>query len=306
MISNSYLTSEFAVRDQKTSSESRSKLASREKSTKITIVGSGIVGTATALSLAKNTCNSLEMYDVSRAQEVRAEQVLVASPWNVNSIEFHPKLEAAVEGAAAVIVAVPTPISTDDKPYDYSIINEVVRKITEATSAPLIIRSTVDPLWLRKTASRIKNDLIFMPEFLREASYLEDAVAPNMIVVGANRDVRVYMDKLLRGYQCPKCYVSLETASMLKLALNSFLATKISYFNEIKRICDGLPNANANVIFEICSKSRHLTDGAWGVYGGKPYGGKCLPKDIRALISISNSGLLKSVKGVNDRMGADN
>jgi UDPglucose 6-dehydrogenase len=273
------------------------------KGFKIAIVGSGIVGTATVLSLAKNTQNKVEVYDVSLDQERKAERLLGASPWNLNDITFHPKLDKAVEGADAVMVCVPTPISEDYKPYDYTIIDEIVQNIAKATKAPIIVRSTVDPIWLRKTTGSIENDIIFMPEFLREATYLEDALDPDLIVVGLqNKKQRAFIDQLLKGYQCPKFFVSLETASLLKLTLNSFLATKISFFNEIKEICDSIPNANAQAIFEICARSKHTTDGSWGVYGGRPYGGKCLPKDVRALIAISNSELLKSVRAINDKM----
>jgi len=139
---------------------------------------------------------------------------------------------------------------------------------------------------------------------LNEAHPYEDVMSPDRIVIGefdkASGDV---LADLYSGFKCPIIRTNIVTAEMAKYANNSFNATKISFFNEIIMMCNKI-EADPVTIHRIIQLDRYYSVHPWHI--GTPFGGKCLPKDLNAIITMFNHGgihdpvLLKAVRNVNN------
>jgi nucleotide sugar dehydrogenase len=121
------------------------------------------------------------------------------------------------------------------------------------------------------------------PEFLREQSPLEDFLHPNRVVIGEyDKKSGDVLENLYAPLKFPIIRTDLDTAEMIKYASNLFLASKISFFNEIFLICEKL-GLDSKKVSEATSLDYRI--GRYGIYGGKPFGGMCLPKDLTAFVS---------------------
>ena len=221
-----------------------------------------------------------------------------------------------------IFICVPTPFSEEENAYDVDAILEVLESIkqaiidSESDKQKVVIRSTIDPASLHAFNQCFGNymSISFMPEFLRESSYEHDSRHPDRVLIGVH-DLNIDLDlaeyiKLFVKYGTsvePDTYrVSItcnRVASLTKLSVNSFLATKVSFFNEIQRMAPDVYDEISDLVGDDkrIGHSHTMVPGTHG-YG---FSGKCLPKDLSGLISYSermghDPDLLKSVRDYND------
>ncbi len=273
---------------------------------KIAIIGSGIVGSATGSAFLKASLHDVTFYDVAKSQLDRVS----SSALSVSHRQFSitSEIEIALARADYAMVCVPTPASGDvNEIYDYSFLDQAMQDIAKARSedCTIVVRSTIDPLKARSLAQQYGN-VWYAPEFLREKTFLEDALSPERILIGIpdteNPSDRIAATQLFRNFKCPKYIVSLEEAAFTKLVTNSYLATKISFFNEVGEIAKSLPNLDPEMAAELIALDPRI--GRYGIRSGKPYGGKCLPKDSKALIKLAGGfEILRAADEVNEKLG---
>ena len=195
-----------------------------------------------------------------------------------------------------IFICVPTPMYEDGS-QDLSIIDLVLKEIKEnAINSMTVVKSTVLPDGILEIEKLIP-DVIYNPEFLREKHAFEDFIKSEIIIFGGQKDsadeianfYKKHTDCINTEYQ----FTDLITASMVKYSINTFLSTKVIFFNQIFNIFKALSNeSNWNQFVKIISKdkrigSSHLSvPGHDGRYG---FGGACLPKDSSALINFASS-----------------
>ncbi len=221
---------------------------------------------------------------------------LMAKNVEAGRLSFTGDLKDAVAGADAVFIAVGTPTRRGDGHADLTYVYAAAEEIAHAVSdyTVVVTKSTV-PVGtnrqvkqvIRKAAPDLDFDVASNPEFLREGAAIDDFMRPDRVVVGVQSDraaevmAEIYRPLFLRDF--PIMTTDLESAEMIKYAANAFLATKITFINEIAALCE---RTGANV--KSVSKGIGL-DGRIGnkfLHAGPGYGGSCFPKDTKALARI--------------------
>ena len=211
-------------------------------------------------------------------------------------LSFSTDLKAAVDGADAVFIAVGTPTRRGDGHADLSFVMEAAREIAGALTgyAVVVTKSTV-PVGTNRQVKQViakanpqaEFDVASNPEFLREGAAIDDFMRPDRIVVGVQHEraaevmAEIYRPLYLRDF--PILTTDLESAEMIKYAANAFLATKITFINEIAALCE---RTGADI--KMVSNGMGL-DGRIGnkfLHAGPGFGGSCFPKDTRALARI--------------------
>lgn len=290
---------------------------------KITVIGAGYVGLVTGTCFADlgNTVTCVEV-DLQKLDQLRRGEVPFFEPslsekmkrsLDAGRLHFTNDLEEAISDSAIVFSAVGTPPKANgeaDLQYVFQVVDAVidlVLKTNDNTQRILITKSTVPVGTGRKIQKRIQDaglseDKLVNasnPEFLREGSAVHDFFHPDRIVLGGyNKEA---LDALSTLYDpiyrtdVPIVRTDLETAELSKYASNAFLATKISFINEMANLCE-LMGANVKDISKIMGMDGRI--GKYFLHPGPGYGGSCFPKDTKALIHTAD-GLnydLKSVK----------
>ena len=222
--------------------------------------------------------------------------VVMARNIAAGRLSFTSDIFAAVDGADAVFIAVGTPTRRGDGHADLSYVMAAAEEVARALTgyAVVVTKSTVPVGTNRKVADVIRQtrpdaefDVASNPEFLREGAAIDDFMKPDRVIVGVEsaraQQVMgdVYRPLFLRDF--PIVYTDLESAEMIKYAANAFLATKISFINEIAGLCE-------RVGADIKSVAKGMgLDGRIGskfLHAGPGYGGSCFPKDTSALARI--------------------
>jgi len=244
---------------------------------KIGIVGQGYVGSAVKEVFNKHY--DVETYDLDTDK---------------CSVDY---LEDLVELTNIIFICVPTPMKKDGS-CDISIVEAVVEDINDmvvsrnVSGRIVAIKSTIPPGTTNRLNNKCRNiSVIFNPEFLTEANFIDDFKNQNRIIIGGERPSTT---KLRQVYSLlfPDATIvktGSKTAEMVKYMTNTFLATKVSFANEMKMICDGL-NIDYDKVVEYSTYDERLGKSHWAVPGpdGKMgFGGSCFPKDINALIALS-------------------
>jgi len=207
-------------------------------------------------------------------------------------------MEDLVDKSDIIFVCVPTPMKKDGS-CDTSIVEGVVKNIddivycfTNKSHKIVAIKSTIPPGTTNRLNKKCKNiSVIFNPEFLTEANFIDDFKNQNRIIIGGERPSTT---KLRQVYSLlfPDATIvktGSKTAEMVKYMTNTFLATKVSFANEMKMICDEL-KIDYDKVVEYSTYDERLGKSHWAVPGpdGKMgFGGSCFPKDINALIALS-------------------
>jgi UDPglucose 6-dehydrogenase len=180
--------------------------------------------------------------------------------------------------------------------------------VIKSSVVPTTTENSVIPLLERYSGKVAGKDfgICMNPEFLQEKCANEDFVNPDRIVIGElDKRSGDVLDELYAPFECPKLRVNLRTAEIIKYANNCFYATKISFFNEIHMICSNL-NIDSDIVRQAVQLDRFYGTHPW--FHGHAFGGKCLPKDLSAIIDVcetANLGdpvLLKSVREVNEQI----
>lgn len=243
------------------------------KLAKIGIIGHGFVGKATDSGF----CNDVQKFIVDPKYKTSIQDLR----------SFDPKY---------VFVCVPTPMG-DEGQQDSRIIEKVIDELTRFCPKALIcIKSTVLPSILNKLQS-INENIIYNPEFLREKYANEDFVNSEMIILGGNEKIAKKFSKLYLNHSSCKTkhhyFMSLSSASLVKYSINTFLATKVIYFNELHRLFEKLNTGDSWKFFTkvISQDSRVGTShmdvpGHDGRFG---FGGACFPKDSAALMKYAKN-----------------
>jgi UDPglucose 6-dehydrogenase len=292
---------------------------------KISMIGTGYVG------LVSGVCFSDFGHDVVCVDKDAAKiavlergevpiyepglQDVMARNVAAGRLRFTTDLAAAVDGADAVFIAVGTPTRRGDGHADLTYVMAAAADIARALTgySVVVTKSTVPVGTNRKVAEVIRAtrpdvefDVASNPEFLREGAAVDDFMKPDRVVVGIESDRAkavmgdIYRPLFLREF--PIVYTDLESAEMIKYAANAFLATKISFINEIAALCE---RVGADV--KAVAKGMGL-DGRIGnkfLHAGPGYGGSCFPKDTRALARIGQEHgvpqrITETVIAVND------
>ncbi len=266
------------------------------------MVGAGYVGLTTAACLS-DLGSEVCVIDIDQ-EKVRALrrhrlhfyepglQEMVERNARAGRLRFTTSYAEAIPGAAIVFIAVATPEGARGE-ADLSYVEAAAATIAEHLDGPLIVvnKSTV-PIGtgdvvsdvIRRTATKFPVDVVSNPEFLREGSALRDFMEPDRVVIGANNpDAADRVAALYEPLGAPILRYNLYTAEMVKYASNAYLAARISFINEIARICERV-DADAKLVAEGMGLDRRI--GPHYLDAGIGYGGSCFPKDVKALAAI--------------------
>ncbi len=240
---------------------------------------------------------------------------LVADNVKAGRLSFTTDLKEAVRDADAVFIAVGTPSRRGDGHADLSYVYAAAEEIADAmTGYTVVVNKSTVPVGtgdeveaiIRKRRPDAEFDVVSNPEFLREGSAINDFMRPDRVVLGTDSDrARAVMKQLYRVLyliETPIVFTSRRTSELIKYAGNTFLATKITFINEIADLCE---KVGANV--HDVAKGIGL-DGRIGkkfLHAGPGYGGSCFPKDTLALVKTARDydaplKIVETVVAVND------
>jgi UDPglucose 6-dehydrogenase len=274
----------------------------------IAVIGTGYVGLVSGACFAEFgihvTCVDVDAGKIEKLNngvipiyEPGLDQV-VEKNVNAGRLEFTTDLKAAVEKSRVVFFAVGTPPREDGTP-DMRFYQKAAEDVATAMNGykVLVTKSTV-PVgtgkWLRDfMTERIPEGMEFgvasNPEFLREGAAIEDFMRPDRVVIGSNEERAIeVMKELYRPLfliETPIVTTSLEAAELIKYAANAFLATKITFINEIANLCDAI-GCDVHDVARGMGMDNRI--GRKFLHPGPGYGGSCFPKDTRALTTVAD------------------
>ena len=243
-------------------------------------------------------------------------EALVKANADRGRLEFTTDLAAGVEGADAVFIAVGTPARRGDGHADLSYVFGAVKELAKALKGPVVVvtKSTVPVGTGDEIARLLKEEgapdgtsVASNPEFLREGAAIRDFKIPDRIVIGADDDrAREVLKEIYRPLflnEAPILFTGRRTAELTKYAANAFLATKISFINEIADLCEAVDADVQDVARGIGLDNRI---GAKFLHAGPGFGGSCFPKDTLALLQTATAAgveqrIVSTVVDVNDR-----
>lgn len=202
----------------------------------------------------------------------------------------------AIDSKNCYVICVPTPSIKENGGCDLSIVRDVLKELNTFINkdSAVVIKSTLTPGTARKLNTELSNKnikLYFSPEFLREASFLDDALNSMYTLVGCadmSSDNSIVINTFKNIYKHNGADIFLhdyELCEMMKYTLNTYLASKVQFFNEIYFICDKL-NIKYNDLVELLLKDNRIVNTHMqvpGPDGSFSFGGKCLPKEIRGM-----------------------
>ncbi len=293
---------------------------------RVAIIGTGYVGLVSGACFSEFgvdvACVDQDRAKIARLQQGRMPifepglEALVARNVAAGRLSFTSDLSRAVAGAEAVFIAVGTPSRRGDGHADLTYVHTAAEEIGRALTnyAVIVTKSTVPVGTGREVAEILRRvrppggfDVVSNPEFLREGSAIEDFMRPDRVVIGADSEpARAVMRALYRPLyllETPMLFTDIETAELIKYAANAFLATKITFINEIADLCE---RVGADV--QDVAKGIGL-DGRIGrkfLHAGPGFGGSCFPKDCRALVRTASEAkaplaIVETVVRANDR-----
>jgi len=273
---------------------------------KVAVIGAGYVGLTTAACLA-DLGNQVTVVDVDHEKIARLRrnqvpfyepgiQELVERNAKARRLAFTTSYADAVPGAEYAIIAVSTPEGEGGE-ADLSYVEAAASSIADAMDGPLVVvnKSTVPPLTgdmvsavLKRRNGEFAATVVSNPEFLREGSAIQDFMHPDRIVVGSHdRDAAEKVAMLYAPLEAPILITpNIYTAEMVKYASNAFLATRISFINEIARISERV-GADAKLVAEGMGLDKRIGPSYLDV--GLGWGGSCFPKDVAALTAFAEN-----------------
>ena len=291
---------------------------------KITIIGAGYVGLVAGACLADmgndvicidNNSNKIEKLEagIIPLYEPRLEE-LVKSNVDEARLSFSTDLNSAVKASEVCFIAVETPQDKDGS-ADLQYVLGVAEQIGKAMNDYKVIvdKSTVPVGTAEKVAEIIRKntkypfDVVSNPEFLKQGNAIDDFLYPDRVVIGSNSDKateimqEIYSPFFRTGNRI--IVMDVKSAEMTKYAANSFLATKISFINEIANLCEKV-GADAEMVRVGISTDTRI--GNKFLFPGLGYGGSCFPKDIKALIKTGSDfgcdmSIIKATDNVNKK-----
>lgn len=294
---------------------------------KISVIGCGYVGLVTGACLA-DSGNDVLCVDIDQAKIdlLLAGGVPIYEPGLAELIErnrengcidFTTDGRRAIQHGDVIFIAVATPMSANgeaDLSYIYAAADDIgshidrYKVIVDKSTVPVGSADEVHAIIRRKAQSEF--DIVSNPEFLKEGTAIADFTKPDRVVIGAESKraievMRELYEPFLRTFH-PLITMDIRSAEMAKYAANCFLATKISFINEISNLCEKA-GADISAVREAIGADSRI--GYEFLFPGLGYGGSCLPKDVRALIHTaagfgSDMSLLRAVDHVNNEQKA--
>ncbi|TDG37933.1 UDP-glucose/GDP-mannose dehydrogenase family protein [Pedobacter changchengzhani] len=291
---------------------------------KIAVIGTGYVGLVTGTCLAE-TGNDVICVDINEAKVKKMQdgQVPIYEPGldllfhrNIEQgrLIFTTNLADAIKDAQIIFMALPTPPGGDgaaDLSYILGAAKDISKLITEykvivnKSTVPVGTADKVKAVFTENT--NIEVDVVSNPEFLREGVAVEDFMKPDRVVLGTKSDrAKKLMADLYAPYVRqgnPILFMDERSSELTKYAANSFLATKITFMNEVANLCE-LVGADVDAVRRGIGSDERI--GKRFLFPGVGYGGSCFPKDVQALVKSSDDynysfQILKSVMEVNER-----
>jgi UDPglucose 6-dehydrogenase len=291
---------------------------------RLAMIGTGYVGLVSGACFAEFgpqvTCVDLDADKVARLQRGEIPiyepglEALVMRGVRAGRLTFSTDLAAAVSSADVVFIAVGTPSRRGDGHADLRYVEAAAAEIGRAITGYTVVvtKSTVPVGTGRRVAELIREanpradfDVASNPEFLREGSAIEDFMHPDRVVIGTEsdraRDVMAALYRPLSLRDVPSLFTSLESAELTKYAANAFLATKISFINEIADLCE-VVGADVQEVAKGMGFDRRI--GRTFLHPGPGYGGSCFPKDTAALVCTAQEArvpltIIETVMSVN-------
>jgi len=291
---------------------------------KIAVVGTGYVGLVTGTCFAetgnKVTCVDI---DASKVAKLASGEITIYEPGleklflrnlGEGRLQFTTNLAEGIEGASIIFLALPTPPGADghaDLKYILKVADDLGHLLKGYTV--IVDKSTVPVGTAAKVRTAIANnyagefDVVSNPEFLREGVAVDDFMKPDRVVIGASSDrAKKLMGDLFAPFVRqgnPVIYMDEASAELTKYAANSFLATKISFMNEIAQLCERM-GADVDMVRKGIGSDDRI--GKRFLFSGIGYGGSCFPKDVQALIQSSAAQgydfkILNAVERVNEK-----
>ena len=216
-----------------------------------------------------------------------------------------------VDNCKVIFICLPTPMNNDGS-CNVEIVRSVMTRLNKVTNAIVINKSTVIPGTTEIFNKEFKNlQIVYNPEFLRERNSVEDFKNQNRIILGGHTKATKYLKKIYNKV-FPTANIietSSRDAEMIKYFTNVFLANKVSFANEMYELCNAL-NLNYNKIVEHVILDKRLGKSHWAVPGpdgDHGFGGHCLPKDLSAIIKMTEdlavtNNVLKSIQKTNNKL----
>ena len=294
---------------------------------KICVIGSGYVGLVTGACLADFGVDVTNVdIDPTKIETLNAGEIPIYEPglktlvrknMDHGRLHFTTELGPAVESSTAVFIAVGTPPGEDGS-SDLRFVRQVAHSIAgHLNGFKVIITKSTVPVGTGQMIREIVHAeagedadfaVVSNPEFLREGSAIEDFLKPDRLVIGSDdpRAIEVMHDiySPLRVADVPFVVTNVETSEMIKYASNSFLATKISFINEVAELCERV-GADVEVVARGMGLDKRI--GSQFLHPGPGFGGSCFPKDTQAIAHLARENgtklqIVESVLEVNDRI----
>ena len=292
----------------------------------ICVVGTGYVGLVTGTCFAELGVNvTCVDNDAAKIETLNQGGVPIYEPGLRELIEKNTKegrlsfttdIGQAIGGSLVVFIAVGTPQGDDgaaDLKYVYQVAETIGRDMTSykvivtKSTVPVGTGEKIRAIVERTQKSGIEFDVVSNPEFLREGSAIEDFLRPDRVVIGTESerasDIMKELYAPLYLIETPIILTNVPTAEMIKYASNAFLATKISFINEMANLCERV-GANVQMVAKGMGMDKRI--GPKFLHAGPGFGGSCFPKDTHALAKIAEDNgydfqIVKAVIGVNEK-----
>ena len=280
---------------------------------KIAVVGTGYVGLVTGTCFAEFgvsvTCVDVDAQKISVLQKGKVPifepglEEMVRRNMAEGRLAFSTDLKSAVEKSQVVFIAVGTP-QRDDGSADLSFVREVARGIGSAmndykvvvtkSTVPMGTGAMIREIVQKEVPRSVEFSVASNPEFLREGSAIEDFIRPNRVVIGADDPKAIAILKELYNplylIETPFLITNVVSAEMIKYASNAFLATKISFINEIALLCERV-GADVHEVARGMGLDHRI--GRLFLHPGPGYGGSCFPKDTLAVLTVGRNHQLE-------------
>ncbi len=288
----------------------------------ICVIGTGYVGLVTGVCFA-DLGNEVQCLDINKDRIDKLNQGImpIYEPGLEEIVErnikakrlfFTTDYETALKDAEFAFIAVGTPSGADGE-ADLQYVRDAAEKIAEVVDHPIIVvnKSTVpvgtgdwvaDTISSKRGSNKLDFSVVSNPEFLREGSAIADFTNPDRVVLGSlDREAAEKVARLYDALRAPILITDLRTAEMIKYASNAFLATRISFINEIANICDEL-GADVREVAKGMGLDKRI--GHSFLDAGLGWGGSCFPKDVKALAHMAvlhntQPQLLQAVMDIN-------
>jgi UDPglucose 6-dehydrogenase len=294
--------------------------------TRIMVIGTGYVGLVSGACMA-DFGNHVICYDIDAEKIATLERgeipfyepglaELVARNRKAGRLEFSTDVDASMANATVIVIAVGTPELPDGSADLGAVfaVSEAIgerldgyKVIVQKSTVPVGTNRRIKEIIAEKAGADAEFDVVSNPEFLREGAAIGDFLRPNRVVLGveSERALRlmreVYRPLFLN--ETPVLSTDIESAEMIKYAANAFLATKISFINEIAELCEKL-GADVQVVARGMGLDQRI--GSKFLHAGAGYGGSCFPKDTKALLQMGKEqdttmGLVAAAIDANER-----